>query len=348
MPRRIEHHALVECQLEIKQYDASTASLMSGPFVVARDSDAVAPCVTMAPYDAFNDDLSIEELDDVGACFVGVHQAERSKSGAGCNNDDDGVLADQLPAREHIENQNKLMFNELAATDERLDKEIDWHRQEMAAKQEIIVSLQSTCMASQRQAHQLSNLVLQLQQQHDTATREEEPTCTQHAPGRDSNVIGTIRSDTEGLIMLEVDTTTMGEAVGLQADTDHGYGDDNDGFLADKMTRAPPPAVALENPRSSRSDVAIDVPVPDVGVSHLVCGGLKPVRHVPKRLIDLKRFGSVADVQNSWAPDTDRPLAWRRQRPLRPLRRSVVLRHATSIARIRENAAYGLAHYPHP
>ena len=67
--------------------------------------------------------------------------------------------------------------------------------------------------------------------------------------------------------------------------------------------------------------------------------------------VDLKRLGSALVAQNSRSAADINDIfgcKWRQQRPLRPLRRSAVLRHATSIARVREDAAYGLSHYSHP
>ena len=77
---------------------------MSTAFI---DSTAAAPgsgAVTSTPditppqYDVFNDNLLMVELDGVDACFVDVRKSERCDSDAGYD-DDDGLLADHVPAR---------------------------------------------------------------------------------------------------------------------------------------------------------------------------------------------------------------------------------------------------------
>ena len=68
-------------------------------------ADSSAEAVTSTPdiippqYDVFNDDLLMVELDDADACFVDVRKSERCDSDAGYDDDDDGLLADHVPAR---------------------------------------------------------------------------------------------------------------------------------------------------------------------------------------------------------------------------------------------------------
>ena len=50
-------------------------------------------------YEVFNDDLLMVELDDADACSVDVRKSERCDSDAGYDDDDDGLLADHVPAR---------------------------------------------------------------------------------------------------------------------------------------------------------------------------------------------------------------------------------------------------------
>ena len=104
MPRRLDRYAQVAHQLEFQQHDISTSSLMSTAFIdstaAASGSEAVTstPDITPSQYDEFNDDLLMADFDDAVACFVDVRKSERCDSDAGYD-DDDGLLADHVPAR---------------------------------------------------------------------------------------------------------------------------------------------------------------------------------------------------------------------------------------------------------
>ena len=105
MPRRLDRYAQVAHQLEFQQHDVRTVSLMSAAFIdstaAASDSEAVifTPDITPPQYDVFNGNLLMMELDDADACFVDVRKSERCDSDAGYDDDDDGLLADHVPAR---------------------------------------------------------------------------------------------------------------------------------------------------------------------------------------------------------------------------------------------------------
>ena len=112
MPRRLDCYAQVTHQSEFQQHGVTTASLMSTAFIDFIDSTAAAaagseavtstPDITPPQYDVFNDDLLMVELDDVDAFFVDVCKSERCDSDAGYDDDDDGLLADHVPARAQL------------------------------------------------------------------------------------------------------------------------------------------------------------------------------------------------------------------------------------------------------
>ena len=161
-----------------------------------------------------------------------------------------------------------------------------------------------------------------------------------------------MRASPDDPIMIEVDAMAADEVLGSSIDSDHGYDDDYDGILAGK---GPPRVIRLvvwSHPFLPVDETSHKT-ILGADELYLVCGNLKLRRSMLGCLINLKRLGSALAAQNSQPADIGNVCwlhmvaTWRR-RLLRRLRRSVLLLHATSIARIRENAAYGLSHYPHP
>jgi hypothetical protein len=57
------------------------------------------PDIIPPQYDVCKDNLLMVELDGVDACFVDMRKSERCGSDAGYDDDDDGLLADHVPAR---------------------------------------------------------------------------------------------------------------------------------------------------------------------------------------------------------------------------------------------------------
>jgi hypothetical protein len=177
--------------------------------------------------------------------------------------------------------------------------------------------------------------------------RVEEPTHAQ-SPDCDEG-ISEVHAGPDDPVMVEVDAMTADEASGSSTDSEHGYDDDDDGILADKV----PPRLILPVAWSPPLFLVDETPHKTIlGADELysACESLKSRWQAVDCFVDLKRLGSALVAQNSRPADINDIFGCKRrqQRLLRPLRRSVVLRHATSIARVRENAAYELSHYPHP
>ena len=77
----------------------STAFIDSTAAAAGSEAVTSTPDITPPQYGVFNDDLLMAELDDIDACFVDVRKSERCDSDAGYDDDDDGLLADHVPAR---------------------------------------------------------------------------------------------------------------------------------------------------------------------------------------------------------------------------------------------------------
>ena len=118
----------------------------------------------------------------------------------------------------------------------------------------------------------------------------EEPTHAQ-SPDCDEG-ISEVHAGPDDPVTVEVDAMTADEASGSSTDSDHGYDDDDDGILADKVPPRfilsvawPPPLLLVdETPHKT---------ILDADELYSVRESLKSRRQAVDRFVDLKRLGST-------------------------------------------------------
>ena len=228
-------------------------------------------------YEVFNDDLLMVELDDADACSVDVRKSERCDSDAGYDDDDDGLLADHVPARAQTvaTGADEVSDEDLGAYTAVLDREAvsSWAtnmqmecqlaRLNVMAKRSLEMNRETN-----RQLEQVNRQLLSAR-----TARVEEPTHAQ-SPDCDEG-ISEVHAGPDDSFMVEVDAMTADEALSSSTDSDHGYEDDDDGILAGKVPSrlilpvawSPPLFLVDETPHKTMLDIYYEL--------YSVCESLK-------------------------------------------------------------------------